>query len=311
VEMRPLGVPRGVMPNLYSMIRESVGESLCLRAARQLVAVPAGSTVFIATGAGASGVLPNGESDGPLGAAALARILNQGLDLHTILITTAGYEGPVKAALDAYGASADVLTMPAEMPLSEAERSAEMWFHEYRPAAAVAVEQKGAAADGNFYFMTGRLCIEDARLDSLFTLAPRFDCLTVGVGDGGNEVGFGRFQSAVHHSHPHGSKIASTIETDEFVVAAISNWGCYGIEAMVAFLLERPSLLHSPDIGVQAMEAVAAAGAGDGIYTRMIPFEDGQPGTIHAALIAMLSQIITNGLTRVEHALTVRQADAS
>lgn len=305
IEMRPLGVPRGVIPRLYQRVRDAVGESLTLRAARRLSDLPAGAKVFIATGAGAADILPKGETDGPLGAAALARILVQGIGASPVIVTTAGYDEPIAAALDAYETHAEILTLAPDADLDSATAIAVNWLDRYRPLAAIAIEQKGAAEDGKFHFMTARECTVDARLDRLFVLARARNLLTIGIGDGGNEIGFGSFVTAVRETHPHGATIACTIPTDELVVAAISNWGAYGVEAMLAFLLHRPELLHSAEMGIRAMQACAAAGAGDGIYTEPIPFEDGQPAPIHDALVTMLRQIITNGLSRLDHALRV------
>jgi hypothetical protein len=164
---------------------------------------------------------------------------------------------------------------------------------------------KGAAEDGRLHFMTARECTVDSRLDRVVTFAREQGIYTLGIGDGGNEIGFGRFREAVFATHPHGRSIASTIETDDLVVAAISNWGCYGIEAMLAYLLGQPTLLHTPEMGMRAMEACATAGSGDGIYTRALPMEDGQSTDVHAALITLLRQTITNGMVHVEHALNL------
>lgn len=303
VEMRPAGVPCGVIPDLYSRIRSQVGESLTLRAARRLLALPSDATVFIATGAGAEGVLPKGETDGPPGAAALCRVLTAVRAARPIVLTTAGYEEPMAAALEAYESRAEIVTMSAAASADDATAIARDWIRRYKPAAAIATEMKGVAADGKLHFMTGRECAVDARLDRVFVLARSLQIATIGIGDGGNEIGFGAFRDDVRSAHPEGATIASTIATDETVVAAISNWGCYGVEAMIAFLVERPDLLHSADMGVRGLEACAAAGAGDGIFTRQLAFEDGQPGTVHAALVTMLRQIISNGSQTIEHAL--------
>lgn len=305
IEMRPLGIPRGVIPHLYQRVRDCVGQPLTLKAAHRLAALPHSGVVFIATGAGAPEVLPKGETDGPLGAAALARALSLGPGVHPIILTTMGYEEPQRAALDAYETRAEILTMDTDKDTQGAAAIAGEWLDRYRPTAVIATEMKGAAEDGRLHFMTARECTVDARLDQLFPLAQARGLYTLGVGDGGNEIGFGKFTEAVMETHPHGAVVASTVATDDLVVAAISNWGCYGIEAMLAYVLGTPDLLHAADMGVRAMEACAAAGGGDGIYTRPLPMEDGQPVQIHAALITMLRQIISNGLTHVDHALTL------
>ena len=42
-----------------------------------------------------------------------------------------------------------------------------------------------------------------------------------------------------------GEGMATVTPADVLVVAAVSNWGAYGIEASLAILLERPELLHT------------------------------------------------------------------
>jgi hypothetical protein len=125
----------------------------------------------------------------------------------------------------------------------------------------------------------------------------------LGIGDGGNEIGFGDFTNEVLATHPNGHLIASTVPTDATVVAAISNWGCYGVEAMLARLLNTPELIHTPEMGVRAMEACAAAGAGDGVYTRIMVSEDGLPASAHVALVSLLKEIVETSLRNVDHAL--------
>lgn len=305
IEMRPLGVPRGVIPRLYQAVCDAVGEPLTLRAARRLKELPRGGVVFIATGAGAPQVLPKGETDGPLGTAALARALTLGLGLCPVILTTLGFEEPQLAALHAYGVDAPILSLDATLSVEQAAAITAGWLDQYRPEAVISVEMKGAAADGKLHFMTGRECTVDARLDQLFLQAAERGIYSLGVGDGGNEIGFGRFTRVVREVHPHGEAIACQLTTDDLVVAAISNWGCYGIEAMLAYVLGRPELLHTSQMGTAAMEACARAGGGDGIYTRPLAMEDGQPAPVHAALMTMLYQTVVNGVTQVEHALNL------
>lgn len=303
LEMRPRGIPRGVMPGLYESVRRHADAPLTLLAAQRLRAVSPGERVFLATGAGAPDVLPKGETDGPLGVAALARIVRLGLGAEPVVLTTAGFEDPIRAALDAYETPAPILSLDATAPPAQARALADEWLDAYTPSLAVAVEMKGGADDGQLHYMTGRVCTSDSRLDQTFLAASERGIATVGVGDGGNEIGFGRYQAEVVDSHPHGAVIACTVPTDVLVVAAISNWGCYGIETVLACLLGRVDLIHSADMGVRAMQACADAGGGDGIYTKQLPLEDGLSTEVHRAVMCLLSETARIGLTDVEHAL--------
>src|SRR4051794_11429497 len=97
IEMRPSGgnLPRGLMHRLYAAARPAGEPPLTLAMARALVdATHPGETVFILTGAGGPPVLPRGEVDGLLGAAALARSLTLSLGAQTVILTEERTEQP-------------------------------------------------------------------------------------------------------------------------------------------------------------------------------------------------------------------------
>src|SRR3954462_7501713 len=81
VEIRNRGIPVGITRPLYESARaEGGGRPLTLRAAEGLLQhVKRGDNVLVITGAGAAPQLPNGENDGPIGAAALAHALYRGV----------------------------------------------------------------------------------------------------------------------------------------------------------------------------------------------------------------------------------------
>src|ERR1700742_507917 len=81
IEMRfASGLPRGVTTPLYDAARAAAGGSMTYRAAMALKErVKRGDHVLVVTGAGTPPGLPQGETDGPLGAAAVARAVELGL----------------------------------------------------------------------------------------------------------------------------------------------------------------------------------------------------------------------------------------
>ena len=238
-------------------------------------------------------------------------MLKLALNARPVLLTPTDCVDPLAAALQAYGVDADILTMAGGNDPTEARNQAARWIDALQPGAMVAIELKGAAPDGNLYYMTGRECVFDARLDQAFLVAGERGIPTVGVGDGGNEVGFGPYLSAVAKAHPNGAVIGSTVATDTLVVAAVSNWGCCGLEAMIAFLTGRPELMHSNAEAIAGLESCAAAGGVDGIYLIPAPMEDGQPADIHIALMALMRHVVQNGLQTVKYALDVpKQTEA-
>src|SRR5512133_2168516 len=92
LEMRPQGKSQGIIRQLYDAARAKHGEPITTLAARLLAErVRPGDVVFITTGAGVPDYLPYGETDGPLGAAALALGVSASLGAVPILLTEAEY----------------------------------------------------------------------------------------------------------------------------------------------------------------------------------------------------------------------------
>ncbi len=61
--------------------------------------------------------------------------------------------------------------------------------------------------------------------------------VTIGIGDGGNEIGMGKVSWDVIRSNiPHGGVIACRVATDYLIVAGVSNWGAYALSAGVALV---------------------------------------------------------------------------
>jgi len=112
--------------------------------------------------------------------------------------------------------------------------------------------------------------------------------VTIGVGDGGNEIGMGNVRARLAHGGALARRIASVVRVDHLVVAGVSNWGAYGIAAHLGRLAGRP-LLHTPDDERRIVAACVAAGACDGVTRRREATVDGLPLDVHAALVALLA----------------------
>jgi D-glutamate cyclase len=114
------------------------------------------------------------------------------------------------------------------------------------PTHIVAIERCALAADGKAHREHGWDISEDtAPLDLLFEDAgwtPKWT--TIGIGDGGNEIGMGVLpKELVESDIPNGSLIAAKTRADFLIVAAVANWGAYGLLASIAIL--RPDLAPS------------------------------------------------------------------
>jgi hypothetical protein len=66
--------------------------------------------------------------------------------------------------------------------------------------------------------------------------------VTIGIGDGGNEIGMGKIPWAViRRNIPNGGLVACRVPTDHLIVCGVSNWGAYGLAAGVRLLRGTPA----------------------------------------------------------------------
>jgi hypothetical protein len=64
--------------------------------------------------------------------------------------------------------------------------------------------------------------------------------ITIGIGDGGNEIGMGKIAwDTIRRNIPNGAVIACRVPTDYLIVAGVSNWGGYALAAGVALLRDQ------------------------------------------------------------------------
>ncbi len=103
----------------------------------------------------------------------------------------------------------------------------------------IALERVGPSYAGPCYSMRGRdLSAYMAPAHRLFEDAAQLPRIaTIGVGDGGNEIGMGKIpQDVIRRNVPNGGLIACRVPTDHLIVAGVSNWGAYALAAGVALL---------------------------------------------------------------------------
>ena len=182
-----------------------------------------------------------------------ARILNK-CKGHVLIgtgfpvVDTFETDGPVGAialykALETLGASPIIVCGP---PVSQAlmqdfrvheirvgehqERTLEAFqaLYHYHPDAVLSIERPGQAADGGYYNMRGESI--SARTACFDTFINNAKCPTIGIGDGGNEIGMGNITAALKDL----DIVSATTKVDELLIADVSNWGAYGIMAILS-----------------------------------------------------------------------------
>jgi len=248
-----------------------------LGAARALVGA---RRVLIATGF----VVAEGmaETDGPPGAAVLGRALRR-LGAQVRYTSDPVVLPVLEASLRALDEPLDVFAYP------EGPDAASNVLARERATHLVAIERPGRGRRGDYLNARGVSVAQWNRpLDEMFVRARRARRpLTIGVGDGGNEIGMGRVRARLAREGALMARIASVVSVDHLVVAGVSNWGAYGIVAQLGRLTGQP-LLHTPADERTMIDACVNAGAVDGLTRRREPTVDALGADTHAAVVALL-----------------------
>ena len=244
-----------VARNLRNMqlARAALPPDYYLRAARQLR--DSHGVVIIGTG---FPVTDTFETDGPVGAIALYNAL-QALGAEPIIAC-----GPPLS--DAIAADYRVLHLRAR-DLASAQEEAAAQLHRLQPTAVISIERPGLAEDGRYYNMRGEDITERcAFFDPFLTLA---SCPTIAIGDGGNEIGMGNIGAAIATLDIR----AAVTRCDELLVADVSNWGAYGLIALLAKWSGRDLLADISPLDI--LDYLSARGSVDGVTRKNTLTEDG------------------------------------
>ena len=302
----------GVVAALYEAARALHDRPLTLLAAQRLHdRLGDGGTFFVTAGWIMPGTYPYGETDGPIGAATLGRALGLAYGARMVVLTEAPMIECTAAACRAAGVSAlteaDLAAAPrpphpgflhcliVPLPIDDGEAVAESarLFDTYDPKALIAIEKNGPNRAGRYSMVDGSDnsdCV--AKAARLFEDADRRGVLTVGIGDRGNEIGFGEIAEVPRRLLPFGDDATDTTVVDILVTAAVSNWGASGVAASLAALLGRPEILHDPETESRMLHRCIEAGALDGFSCRPVPQSDGMRESAHVAVCALLNELV-------------------
>lgn len=186
---------------------------------------------------------PCGETDGPLGAIFLAGALTS-LGISVTLITDLYCLQSLKSGLDACGLGSSIRVNALPPPMFYWNSFLDVTWRDFSNRMGfthlVALERVGPGSDGRFRNMRGLdITAQNYPAHLLFEDAARqmHRLCTIGIGDGGNEIGMGKIPlEVIARNVLHGERIACRVPTDHLIVAGISNWGAYALAAGVAVL---------------------------------------------------------------------------
>lgn len=190
------------------------------------------------------------ETDGPIGAAALANALKKlgkqiafFTDPHTV------------AVLHSICPDDPIHSFPVMDPEPSASLARRI-LKDLAPSAVIAIERPGPNADGRFFTMRNvDISSWTAHLEFLFN-AP----VTIGIGDGGNELGLGGIATRLPVNFP-----STVTESSHMLIGGTSNDAAFALIAALEILTDRDDLLPTPSEVTDWLTCIVHAGAVDGI----------------------------------------------
>lgn len=308
----------GVCRILYQKSRELAGEPLTIHAAKKLMeTVHEGDEVLIMTGFVLTPSLC-AETDGIIGAMLLARALEKAFHAVPVLVCAEENVPAVQAIAPLVGLhlyptvaqakrfpfSMAYLTFPKEPELA-AKRADEI-IAEGLPAAVVTTEFPGANAKGFYHNAVGKdVTPLEAKADVLFTKLQEQGIATISIGDLGNELGLGTLGDHLNRYIPYaapgacscgcGGGLAVATKAETVLTATVSNWGCDGMVAALAFLLKNPDILHDGKMLEETIRTASRCGMVnmDGSLT---PAVDGFGVKMNVLILELMRECVTYAL---------------
>jgi hypothetical protein len=225
------------------------------------------------------------ETDGPLGAFALSRALKM-LEFKVVMVTDKYSHRIFKLGKDNV----------VKFPITDDNKSLKYAYKllgEYDPAIMIAVERCGVTRSGRFLNMRGKdISAYNARVDYLFLEQEN----TIGIGDGGNEIGMGNLADKIQNTHNLPAEPAVT-PVKRLVIASVSNWGAYGLIAALSLLTGR-NLLPSVEWEKKMLRTIVDRGAVDGISGEKQYSVDGFDEEGNAEVLAKLNRMVQDMVVR-------------
>ena len=125
----------------------------------------------------------------------------------------------------------------------------------------------------------------------MFELASERHILTVGIGDGGNEIGMGNLKDVIAEKLDLNP---CTVPVDELIVATTSNWGAYALVAYLDILMEEPVFPSYHELA-HYLRKIVSLGCVDGVTKKTEPSVDGFPPKIEKEIVYALSEVMEGG----------------
>lgn len=323
---------RGTIAVLYEAAKAlQKGKPMTLAAVQLLqTTVKRGDYVFIATGwADQPNNVPNkSETDGPAGALAMARAIRMTLGGLPIIVTDDYLVEDMKLVMKSNGMH---VVEPEDLPKSldtslgfdcvpsiavvgcpindqDSRQRCKELVERYHPAINIAIERGAMNDHGCIHGMGGYdFSYNMAKLDYLFVEGKQRGIPSIGIGDGGNEIGMANIEPVIRAKVRNGnmckcpckSGIAPTVsKVDVLLSATVSNWAGYAVSILLGLAEGNLDAMDSEELEQRVLNSYIDAEFHDSIGSRVGPAVDGCEDYVHIALISLMRKTVMMGIKR-------------
>lgn len=260
-----------------NILRKYLDSDYCVKAAEKILSWEKGC-VFLMTGFYVAGFA---ETDGPVGTCTIAKALEK-LGYSPVVITD-------KFCTNFF----EIENINVEyIDNSFSQNEMEELIEKYSPKGMISIERCGKNKFGEYANMRGINISEfTAPLDNLFE---KYEGVipTIGVGDGGNEIGMGCLKDVITQRL---SLEPCIVKADYLVIATVSNWGAYGITCALGIKTGK-ELLPTFNWIRKYIQNTVDIGSVDGVTHERVVSVDGKGMDIEEEIIEELRKIESEGI---------------
>ncbi len=260
-----------------NLLRRYIERDYIAAAARGLLRQRRGN-VLLATGFYVNGI---GETDGPPGTVVLAEALRR-----------LGFTPAVLTDECCRGFFEDQGLAVEYMDLTGGPEEVGRVLSSWQPSAMIAIERCGVNIRDDYENMRGiSIKSHTAPVDQVFEEARRLGIFTIGIGDGGNEIGMGCLREKIRK---YLDIVPCRVDTDALIIASVSNWGAYGLTAQLESLTGMQLMMPWEEVAAFLSE-ITKRGSVDGVLGRPACSVDGFGIETEREILCALDELVSRG----------------
>ena len=261
------------------ILRKHLPPNYCKEAAEYILSWEKG-VIFITTGFYVAG---HAETDGPPGALILCLILKK-LGYIPIILT----DKYCQNFFEKYDIK--IIYMDIKMENENKINFIEKAINEYNPVGMISIERCGLNTENKYANMRNIDISEHTAEIDLFFSNYYNKIPTIGIGDGGNEIGMGNLEYIIKDNL---NLVPCKIKVDKLIISSVSNWGGYGLAAYLCLLTKNKEFFETVEETVKNyIKYIISLGSVDGVTHENKEKVDGNDIDIELNIIRSLLKVI-------------------